>query len=131
MSIFYDKNYSEFVRNCTSKHSTNLQEYIERLTELDTKLNVSLFNTGAVGLAGEAGEILEIMKKVNWQEKPFDDKVKAQLLSELGDVAFYFCMLCLALELDLSEIIDHNVEKLSARYPDGFEVQKSENRSNG
>lgn len=71
----------------------------------------------ACGLAGEAGEVVDLLKKHLFQERSLDlGEVKA----ELGDVMWYVSYLCLTLGLDLNSVIQGNIEKLGARYPQGY-----------
>lgn len=72
----------------------------------------------ALGLTGEAGEVADIVKKHVFHGKPLDKK---HLLREVGDVLWYAAMLCNWLEVDMGEVMRANVEKLQARYPNGFE----------
>lgn len=83
---------------------------------------------GLMGLCGEAGECIDLVKKCVFQGKELD---KAHLAKELGDVAWYLAVSAQALGYDLETVLRMNIEKLEARYPNGFEVQKSENRAEG
>ena len=71
----------------------------------------------ALGLAGEAGEVVELIKKARFHGKPYD---RATMCRELGDVLWYLNQMAFAHDLTLGEIADANVAKLCARYPDGF-----------
>jgi NTP pyrophosphatase (non-canonical NTP hydrolase) len=74
----------------------------------------------------------EIVKKVVWQGKPWNDDVKFHLQRELGDVIWYWVNACRALNIDPNEVIAENVRKLENRYPGGsFDVHYSENRESG
>ena len=87
--------------------------------------------TAALGLSAESGEFTEIVKKVIFQGKPMDEHTKYHMQRELGDVMWYVAQACIALDTDLSDIITMNISKLEDRYPDGFEVTRSENRAKG
>lgn len=78
-----------------------------------------------MGLCGEAGEAMELVKKWLYHGHPLDQN---QLASELGDVAWYLAEAAAALEVPLEDILQANLDKLKARYPDGFEDQKSMER---
>ena len=80
----------------------------------------------AMGLAGEAGELVDDVKKVVFHRHDIDI-VRVRL--ELGDVLWYVAMLCSALHLSLSDVMEINIEKLRARYPDGFSAEASRNRT--
>ena len=78
-----------------------------------------------MGLCGESGEAIDIVKKWLAQGHTLD---KEKLAKELGDIAWYLAEAATALELDLSEILSANIEKLKLRYPEGFDSERSVNR---
>ncbi len=78
-----------------------------------------------LGLAGEAGECVDLVKKHLFQGHPLD---KQKLADELGDVAWYLALAADSIGYDLDDILKLNIEKLRKRYPNGFEVEKSVNR---
>lgn len=80
---------------------------------------------GLMGLNGEAGECIDILKKHYFQGHELD---KEHLAKELGDVAWYLAVSADALGYDLNTILKMNVDKLRARYPDGFDAEHSVNR---
>lgn len=86
-----------------------------------------IFN-GLMGLNGEAGEAIDILKKHLFQDHDFD---KEHLAKELGDVAWYIAISADAIGYDLEHILQMNVDKLKARYPEGFDVEKSLHRKVG
>lgn len=83
---------------------------------------------GLMGLNGEAGEAIDILKKFLFQGHDLD---KVHLAKELGDVAWYLAVTADALGYSLEEIFEMNVEKLRVRYPDGFDPELSRNRKAG
>jgi NTP pyrophosphatase (non-canonical NTP hydrolase) len=88
--------------------------------------------TAAIGLGSESGEFQEIVKKVFFQGKPFNEEIRHHLKRELGDIMWYWINACRALNLDPDEVIIENVRKLESRYPGGkFDVTYSENRKPG
>lgn len=76
----------------------------------------------AVGLAGESGETLDLVKKIVFHRHPFD---KTKLKKEVGDCLWYLACLATTLGLDLDEVANENIEKLKIRYPDGFSTDRS------
>lgn len=136
--------YMEFVEAVTSKESNDLTAFMNRLDRLDANyeaygadgeyihgpsINVPLLLTGAVGLNSEAGELIEIVKKLLFQGKPLTEENVFHMKRELGDIMWYWINSCRALGLDPNEVIAENVRKLEARYPGGkFDVYQSENR---
>jgi NTP pyrophosphatase (non-canonical NTP hydrolase) len=123
------KHYQNFVKYTTSSESKGLGEFIDRIVTLN--VNVPLLLTASVGLASESGEFSEIVKKIVFQGKEYNDDVRYHMLRELGDICWYLANAANALSIDLEEIVKMNVEKLEARYPNGFEVARSENRAKG
>ena len=89
------------------------------LSEKDVLLN------GVMGLCGEAGECIDIVKKHLHQGHELD---KARLARELGDVAWYLAETAQALGIPLEDILRGNLDKLKKRYPQGFEAARSVNR---
>jgi NTP pyrophosphatase (non-canonical NTP hydrolase) len=124
--------YKDFVEAVTSDNSNNIETLIARLRELDQSVNISLLTTAAIGLASEGGEFNEIIKKMLFQGKPFNEDNRFHLMRELGDIAWYWVNACRALGYDPNEVINENVRKLEARYPGGqFDAHYSENRKTG
>ena len=85
----------------------------------------NLSNAG-LGLAGEAGECVDIIKKHLYHGHPLD---KEKLKKELGDVAWYIALICEVTDMSFEEVMRTNIDKLMARYPDGFDPNRSMNRS--
>lgn len=83
---------------------------------------------GLMGLSGEAGEALDVLKKILFQGHPVDNE---HIAFELGDICWYLALAADAIGYDLETIMKMNIEKLQARYPDGFEVDKSVHRKEG
>lgn len=82
---------------------------------------------GVMGLCGESGEVIDLVKKHLHQGHPLD---RDKLLRELGDVCWYIAEIATALDADLSDVMQQNIDKLRARYPDGFDALHSMNRKN-
>lgn len=79
----------------------------------------------ALGLNGESGEVAEIIKKAFYHGHPLD---KEALRRELGDVLWYLAVMADGLGLSLECIARENIEKLRARYPEGFSSAHSLHR---
>lgn len=86
----------------------------------------SLILNGVMGLNGEAGECIDIMKKHIFQGHELD---REHLIEELGDVAWYLAVCCEGLGVSLEEVMEKNIEKLRSRYPEGFDKARSINRN--
>lgn len=80
-----------------------------------------------MGLCGESGEAIDIVKKWLAQGHELD---REHLANELGDIAWYLAEAATALDLDLEDILQANIDKLKKRYPDGFETKRSVIRNN-
>lgn len=80
---------------------------------------------GVMGLCGESGEAIDIVKKHLAQGHELD---RETLIKELGDVAWYLAETAYALDIPLEEVLARNIAKLRLRYPDGFDADKSANR---
>ena len=87
-----------------------------------------LLTNGALGLAGEGGEVADAVKKHRYQKHELD---RAHVAKELGDICWYIAITSHAIGYDLDTILQMNVDKLKARYPNGFEAERSINRKAG
>lgn len=118
----YFKQYSDFVDYVTAEVSKNDDIYSERFKYLSEKLNgqYSRMDNAVAGLAGEAGEVADVWKKVKFHGLDFDEDTKQLFIKELGDVCWYLCSVCIALNIPLEQVINMNIEKLKKRHPNGF-----------
>ena len=90
------------------------------LSEKDILINA------VMGLCGESGEAIDIVKKWLAQGHELD---REKLKKELGDICWYLAETATALDCDLEDIMAANIEKLQKRYPEGFDTEKSVNRT--
>ena len=93
-----------------------------------TSDRADLLVNGVMGLSGESGECIDLVKKHIFQKHPLD---RERLAKELGDVAWYLAVTAYAINYELETIMQMNIDKLKARYPDGFDSKKSQNRAKG
>ena len=130
--VDFDK-YSHFVDAVTSDCSKDFVSLADRQGELDREgANIERLTTAGVGLAAESGEFLEIVKKMVFQGKPWNNDNREHLIIELGDVMWYVAQACMALDVSFDDVVRGNVRKLEKRYPGGsFSVEKSEVRAKG
>ena len=108
----------------------NINEYQElAMTTLNPELNKKdvLINS-VMGLCGESGEAIDIVKKWLAHGHELD---REHLIKELGDVAWYLAEAATALDVQLEEVLQANIDKLKKRYPDGFETKRSLTRLQG
>jgi len=89
------------------------------LSEKDVLIN------GVMGLCGESGEAIDIVKKWLAQGHDLD---REKLKKELGDICWYVAETATALGFDLEDVMQANIDKLKRRYPEGFEANRSINR---
>ena len=125
--------YEEFVSAVTSNTSTNFVDFADRIGELDRQgANIERLLTSGVGINAEGGEFLEIIKKMVFQGKPWNEDNREHLIIELGDILWYVAQATMALGISFDEVIATNVKKLEKRYPEGsFDIYFSENRAAG
>jgi NTP pyrophosphatase (non-canonical NTP hydrolase) len=100
------------------------QKLALRTSNIETKEGLLL--NGALGLAGETGEVVDHIKKYFFQGHTLD---KNLLVKELGDVCWYIAILAKALNVDLETIMVCNIDKLKKRYPNGFSFEDSIHRA--
>ena len=125
------RKHREFVDSVTSEATKDCDTFIERLDELQ---DTPRFNqpqrvlTGAIGICSEGGELLDIVKKLIFQGKQPSAELRVKLKNELGDVMWYVQQILIGMDWTLNEVLAENTRKLSGRYPEGFDTDKSENR---
>ena len=96
------------------------------MTTLNPALNKrDVLINSVMGLCGESGEAIDIVKKWMAQGHELD---RERLAKELGDIAWYLAEAATALDLSLEEILQANIEKLKKRYPEGFDETQSIDR---
>ena len=123
--------YQNFVDAVTSDASKDFLALSDRMVALDEKgANIERLLTAGVGINAEGGEFLEIIKKMIFQGKPFNEDNRHHMIIELGDIMWYVAQACMALGVSIDEVIAGNVTKLEKRYPGGsFDPYYSENRA--
>ncbi len=126
--------YAKFVDSTTSRQSKNFLAFIDSTSKLEAQedwINVPRVLTSAIGMLAESGEFTEVLKKMIFQGKPLNDEQRFHMKRELGDILWYWIQGCMALGYTPDEVMDENIKKLEARYPNGFEVARSETREAG
>lgn len=105
-----------------------IKEYQQlAMTTLNPELSrKDVLINGVMGLCGESGEAIDIVKKWLAQGHELD---KEKLAKELGDICWYLAETATALDLSLEDIMAANIEKLKQRYPEGFDPDRSRNRA--
>ena len=125
--------YSDFVTKVTSEPSMDLNALKASLDDIESRSDIktSRLLTAALGLGSEAGEFVEIVKKMILQGKPASEENIFHMKRELGDIMWYWTTACASLGLDPFEVISENQAKLEARYGEKFEIERSEIRKEG
>ena len=126
--------YGKFVDSTTSSESKYTGDLVMRLTTLQTQhqdIAWSRLMTSAIGMLAESGEFAEIMKKILFQGKVMNEDNRFNMKRELGDVLWYWIQGCIALGYEPEEVMKENIKKLESRYPNGFEIARSEKREEG
>ena len=125
--------YLEFVDGVTSEPSKDHEAFVYRVQELENaECDTQRLLTAAVGVCAEGGEFMEVVKKILFQGKPYNEDNIYHMKRELGDIMWYMAQACIALDVTFEELVEMNVAKLEARYPGGsFNVHSSEVRVEG
>lgn len=98
--------------------------YRDEVVRLSTRLSdKERLNNGGLGLAGETGEVVDLIKKHLFHDAPLD---KEKMVKELGDVRWYLESICIAVGVTMDEVEAANVAKLRKRYPDGFSFEAAQ-----
>jgi len=125
------KDYVNFVNNVTSEESRLKFPFRASLDRMENQFGTppQRLITAALGLSAEAGEFGDLVKKCLFQGKELNKENRELMIKELGDVMWYLAQGCMALGVSIDEVLWANIDKLEKRYPNGFEVARSENRS--
>ena len=126
--------YGKFVISTTSNESLHTQYLIGRLYDLKNNHPETEFSqllTASIGMQAESGEFSEVIKKIIFQGKEYNEDERFHLMRELGDVLWYWVQGCTALGYTPQEVMEENINKLESRYPNGFETVRSEIRRVG
>ena len=123
--------YAKFVDETTSEESKHHIALLGRLDDLKNIANIPRLLTSSVGMLAESGEFAEISKKIIFQGKEFNEEERFHMKRELGDILWYWVQGCIALGFEPEDVMQENINKLEKRYPNGFDVHRSENREAG
>ena len=104
---------------------TEYQKLAMRTNRTEATPEQNLIN-GCLGLAGEAGEVCDIVKKYMFQGHNLETQ---KIVDECSDVLWYIALIAQGIGCDLDSIMEHNINKLKKRYPNGFEAERSINRT--
>ena len=101
---------------------------VEKMIDTGHNIDVGSVLQACLGLSGEVGEFNDMIKKWIFHEKELDVE---HLKKECGDIMWYVALMCHACKWDMDEIMQINIDKLKARYPEGFDVDRANNREEG
>ena len=122
----------DFVNSVTSAATVDSDTFIDRLAEFQDGDMIwsqpQRLLTGGIGICSEGGELLDLVKKLLFQGKEPTPELREKIKLELGDVMWYVQQVLIWSGWSLEEVLAENTKKLSGRYPEGFSVDKSENR---
>lgn len=104
---------------------SSYQQKAMRSASISKTGDLATLQNAALGLAGEAGEFADVIKKVSFQGHQLDQN---HLAEEIGDVLWYCALAATGLGIDLNDIALNNIEKLMKRYPQGFKAERSLHR---
>lgn len=123
------KEYQKLAMRTNDGRATNrLIEKIDDNAEFPWDTDIGGILNGCLGLSGEVGEFNDMVKKWIFHKKPMDME---HAKKELGDVLWYVAMICSSFGWYMDEVMQMNIDKLKARYPEGFSVDKSLHRKAG
>ena len=127
----FTEDYVTFVNSVTSEESRLKFPFRASLDRMEDQFGTppQRLITAALGLSAEAGEFGDLVKKCLFQGKELNKENRELMIKELGDVMWYLSQGCMALGVTIDEVLWANIDKLEKRYPNGFEVSRSENRS--
>ena len=121
-----------FVNSVTSEATVNSDTFMNHLIKFQdgdpTWIEIQRLLTGGIGICSEGGELLDLVKKLLFQGKEPTPELREKIKLELGDVMWYVQQVLIWGGWSLEEVLAENTKKLSGRYPEGFSVEKSENR---
>ena len=122
----------DFVNGVTSEATVDSDAFMDRLAEFQDGDMIwtepQRLLTGGIGICSEGGELLDLVKKLLFQGKEPTPELREKIKLELGDVMWYVQQVLIWGGWSLNEVLAENTKKLSGRYPEGFSVEKSENR---
>ena len=121
-----------FVNSVTSDATVNSDTFMNHLIKFQdgdpTWTEIQRLLTGGIGICSEGGELLDLVKKILFQGKEPTPELREKIKLELGDVMWYVQQVLIWGGWSLEEVLAENTKKLGGRYPEGFSVEKSENR---
>lgn len=106
----------------------NTKEYLQDKINSNMTVNISEVLNASLGLSGEVGELNDMIKKFIYHKTPMDE---GHFKKEIGDICWHIAQMCHACGYELDDILQMNIDKLKSRYPDGFSIERANNRKEG
>ena len=120
--------YQKLAMRTNDGRATERLMYRNMINDSDGNYDIGGIFNASLGLSGEVGEFNDMIKKWIFHENELDmDHAK----KEMGDVLWYAAMMCESFGWNMGEIMQMNVDKLMARYPEGFDVERANHRAVG
>lgn len=107
--------------------NSNVYQKLAARTIPTDKSRAELTKHALFGMCGETGEIQSMFQK----QIQGHDIVDAHLMKEVGDLLWFVAEFCTMNDWEMGDIMAMNIEKLKARFPDGFEIERSIHRAEG
>ena len=118
--------YQSLAMRTNDDNNTKRLEAVIEVSKKNPNIDAGGILNACLGLCGEAGETLDLVKHWIFHETPLNlDHLK----KEIGDTMWYVALLCESFGFNMDEIMQINIDKLKNRYPDGFDVEKSRHRA--
>ncbi len=126
--VFFE-DYKDFIYSVTADVSKSDELFEQRFKLLSEKLKgrYSRMDNSIAGLAGEAGEVADMWKKIKFHSLEYNDETREKLIKELGDICWYLFSVADVLDISVEEIINKNIAKLKARHAHGFSPEYMKN----
>ena len=118
----------EYVELAMRTNDGRCKERLQSKIDSNMLVDISEVLNASLGLSGEVGELNDMVKKFIYHGTPMDE---AHFKKEMGDILWYLALMCHAFGYDLDTIMEMNIDKLKARYPEGFGIHKANNRQKG
>lgn len=108
-----------------TKDKKAIEKLIAKIYSTNDGVDMGLLIEASLGLSGEVGEVNDILKKWIYHDKEID---WVHVEKELGDICWYIAGMCEAMGKTINDVLEQNIDKLEKRYPDGFDVERANNR---
>lgn len=118
----------EYTQLAMRTNDGKCKERLQAKMNSNMTADISEAIAACLGLSGEVGELTDMVKKFIFHGTPIDEE---HLKKEIGDILWYIALMCYTCNYDLDDIMQMNIEKLKARYPEGFDTYRANHREEG